>query len=198
MGSSHAEQKACIRRQIRLVRERLSLDEVQTKSALVAQRLIGTDVFKRARTVMLYVPTRNEVDTREIMRVCGDMGKRIVLPATVREHRQMILLEYSVGTPLVVGEYGIYEPPRTNTLVPVEQVDLVCVPGVAFTEEGTRLGYGGGYYDRLMHERGFSAFSCALCYEFQLVRRIPEEEFDRRVDALVTEARFIVTSQFPG
>ncbi len=84
------------------------------------------------------------------------------------------------------------EPRRDHgRVVPYDELDLVVVPGVVFDERGFRIGYGGGFFDRLLGEKAFRARTAALAYDFQVIERIPEEEHDRPVQAVFTESRVI-------
>jgi len=140
---------------------------------------------------MLYSPVRGEVDTRSIAELAWAMGKVVLLPRTLRAERRIVPVVFEPGQTLVRGEYGIPEPPRGSEEVNVRHLQLVCLPGVAFGLDGSRLGYGGGYYDRLLRDPGFRAATCGLAFDLQVLCRLPRDPFDSTVDMVVTETRVI-------
>lgn len=191
MSGNLEQVKARLREEALRRRSALSALEVREKSEQIARRAVVLREYEAAHTVMLYMPVRNEVDTRSIINHCYRNGKRVTLPRTLKASHMIIPVELTPDATLVRGEYGILEPPPSATVIAVCEVDFVFVPGVLFSEHGVRLGYGGGYYDRLMSAQEYRAFSCALCFEIQLVKHIPHGQFDRLVDRIVTESRVI-------
>lgn len=141
-----------------------------------------SSLLKSARIVAAYAPIRNEVPTQGIVQGLTKFGCRVVYPRI-----QGCGLDFAGGE-LIEGRWGIPEP-QAGKSVPISQVDAVLVPGVAFDERGARIGQGGGYYDRAM--RGFDGLIIGLAYEFQLSKRIPEDEHDIRCNWVVTESRLI-------
>jgi 5-formyltetrahydrofolate cyclo-ligase len=98
---------------------------------------------------------------------------------------------FAPGQALVRGEYGIPEPPPGSAETGVQDLSLVCLPGVAFGLDGSRLGYGGGYYDRLLRHPAFRAVTCGLAFDLQVVCALPRDAFDGTVDVIVTESQTI-------
>jgi 5-formyltetrahydrofolate cyclo-ligase len=92
---------------------------------------------------------------------------------------------------LVLGSTRALEPPASAPIVPPREVDLVCVPGVAFDTRGGRLGRGRGHYDATLALLPRSAFRVGLAFESQIVPAVPAEPHDERLDAVVTEARVL-------
>ncbi len=122
----------------------------------VAQYLSGLAPFLNARTVLCYASMPGEFPTGEIIRLCEQSGKLVCLPAIIES--KMRFFEYTGE--LVVGRYGISEPALKD--FPVHTADLCFVPGVAFGENGARLGRGGGYYDRFLQH--FKGYKLGLCF----------------------------------
>jgi 5-formyltetrahydrofolate cyclo-ligase len=98
------------------------------------------------------------------------------------------LAEITPNTQCITGNYGIHEP-ENPSLVPIDTMDLIIVPGVAFDTHGNRLGRGGGYYDRMLD--GFSGTTAAAAFEFQLFSNIPYESCDMPVNYIVTESKVV-------
>ncbi|HWI50966.1 MAG TPA: 5-formyltetrahydrofolate cyclo-ligase [Symbiobacteriaceae bacterium] len=168
-------------------RERLSL------AAQAA--LIGSPAFAAARLVLLYIAFRGEVATEAIAAAAVAAGKGLALPRVIREPRGLVLHAYN-GDPatLARGAYGIAEPRPDWPVVAPAAVDLVVVPGVAFDRTGGRLGYGGGYYDRLLPEIRAAhpgAMLVGLAYDCQVTDGLPRDPHDIPVDGLATELGYV-------
>jgi 5-formyltetrahydrofolate cyclo-ligase len=143
---------------------------------------------------MMYAPFRDEVDVWPLMRITRSRGKRLILPATVPADHSMILCEVTdPDNQLAVGNYGIMEPiiGRVEE-IDVEELELVLVPGLVFDEQAYRVGYGGGYYDRLISRAGRDkTLFVGIAYDFQIVAAVPNGNFDRPLDGLVSERRVL-------
>lgn len=148
------------------------------------------DHYRRSGVVLAYAGFGSELRTETFVRRVLDDGKVLLLPRVVGEEGSLDLHE--VKDPvreLEAGTWGIREPkPDLCPRVEPEAVDLALVPGVAFDPRGGRLGYGGGYYDRLLARcSGTRSLLVAGAFELQVVDKVPLEEHDVRMDLLVTE-----------
>lgn len=134
----------------------------------------------------------SEVSTDELIAEGGRRGLRIVVPVTVVADRRLLLSEFPGTDAMVTGPFGIREP-RADRRVPVDvrDVDLLVIPGVAFDPGGHRLGWGAGFYDRLLAGVPTRVPIVALAYECQMVPAIPAQDHDVRVSIIVTERRII-------
>jgi 5-formyltetrahydrofolate cyclo-ligase len=163
-------------------------------SSLAAQRrLLSTPEFAAALTVALYCPTRNEVFTEELFATARRHGKRVAYPRV--RGGQLEFVQVADLQTLTPGAFGILEPVG-DSLLRLGELDLVVVPGVAFDRRGHRLGYGKGFYDRLLHGAP-PAVLAGLCFDFQLVDVLPHEEHDVCMDLLVTDERTLMFSEVP-
>jgi len=113
------------------------------------------------------------------------MGKRVVVPKVAR--KRLVLSEVQdPGRDLAPGRFGVWEPiPQAMRPVSVEELDLVLVPGIAFDRDGHRLGHGFGYFDRLL-ARVPDIPTVGLCFDFQLVDRLPRHPHDRPVQTVLS------------
>jgi len=146
--------------------------------------------------LLAYVSFRREVDTWEIMFAALGEGRTLALPRVEPGGRLSLRAVRDPLHELVPGAFGIPEPAPSSPLLEPEAVDLVLVPGVAFDRRGYRLGYGGGYYDRLLADmrspavtarRSSPAVAAGLAYDFQIVDELPVGPHDQRVDLVLTE-----------
>ncbi len=176
-----------------MIQWRMALDQqARVRMSRAAQEhIIASDWFREAKTILLYIAFRGEVRTQMIATAGGAAGKRLVLSRVEKEPRGLVLHAYS-GDPntLVRGAYGIAEPHPDWPVVAPGEVDLVVVPGVAFDRRGNRLGYGGGYYDRMLPDvkaANPAAKLVGLAYGFQIVPELPREEHDIPMNGVATE-----------
>jgi len=137
--------------------------------------------------VALYAPLGTEVDASEIARLALRRGVRIVYPRAEPGQRLMVFARCDPSS-LIRGPLGVGEPPADALLVPLEEIQCVVMPGVAFSEDGLRLGRGGGYYDATLM-RAPRARRVGVAYDLQVVPILPREPHDALLDAVVTEAR---------
>ncbi len=179
--------KQALRRRMIAARQALDPDERARLSRLAQQAVLGSPEWAHAQVVLLYVPVRGEADTSALAEAGRRAGKRLLLPRVERAARRLWLHRWDgTADQLAPGAYGIPEPRPDLPREAPAAVGLVVVPGVAFDRGGYRLGYGGGYYDRLLPELA-GAVKIGLGYGFQLVERIPAEPHDVRLDAVATE-----------
>jgi 5-formyltetrahydrofolate cyclo-ligase len=185
--------KGELRKEVLQARAALSPAEVAAKSALIMERLIQSEAYRQASTLMVYVDFRNEAQTGDIVKRAMAAGKRVAVPVTDIANKRLtpsLLLDYPGD--LAPGAWGILEP-KPECLRPLapEELDLVVVPGVAFDVDGNRLGYGGGFYDRFLPRTRPDAVFIALTFELQVRDVVFPGPHDVPMHALVTEDRFI-------
>lgn len=185
--------KQKIRQELIAKRQALSLDYVENKSQIIAQKVTALPEFNKAKTIMVYLAFRNEVDTHHIIQGALVQEKRIVVPISQRQDWKIIPAEIkNYPDDLEEGTYGILEPkPQAYHPVEPQEIDLVLIPGVAFDERGYRLGYGAGYYDRFLSRLRPDAVTMALAYEMQILPDVYPESHDQKVDLIITEERII-------
>jgi 5-formyltetrahydrofolate cyclo-ligase len=163
-------------------------DEV---SRVIVERFLGLPEYARARTVMFYIDVRSEVRTRQHLEATLASGKRIVVPYCVDGELELFHLE--AMDELAIGMYKILEPREdlrsvAAKKIPIEELDLVMVPGVAFDRRGARSGHGKGYYDKLLEHARLDTPLVALAFECQMFDEVPVAEHDIFMDKVITEA----------
>lgn len=164
----------------------MSLEEVRARSDHVIARLTGREVFLRAGCVASYVSVLNEVDTRTLIDLALDRGKRVAVPV-LAPNRTLIHREIHGLAELKPSGFGLLEPSgEDGAVVPPDAFDLVLVPGLAFDRAGNRVGFGGGYYDRFLSMA--NAVKIGLAYDFQFFDRLPAGPCDIPMDLVITES----------
>ncbi len=179
-----AHLKAALRKEMLSRRDSLREEEKLSSSGLIEDSLFARPRFAEARTVAFYITKGNEVDTRRMISRAMEEGKEVLLPVT--DHK-ITLFRFSSFDSLVSGKYGIMEP--KERVPPSREPDVVVVPGVSFGLCMHRLGYGKGYYDRFLSTS--SAYRIGVCFDFQVVERLPTHEDDERMDEIITDKRVI-------
>ena len=168
------------------------------KESDIEDRLFSLDVFKKAQSILMYVSFRSEVDTRKYLDDILRLGKKLVLPLVDTRHKMLKLYEVKDPGELKPGYMGILEPGILRyRRCSLRDIDLVVIPGTGFDPRGNRLGYGGGYYDKLLslESRELAEVehitTVALAFEEQIGEEIPSEPHDIKVDMILTDKRLI-------
>lgn len=182
--------KQALRKQMRAVRSALPESACDARSSLIVKRVLALPELERAKTVLAFASIRNEVRTKAIVDAAWSAGKRVALPRVVDDQLSLHVIDQS--SKLIEGQFAVPEPDEAAPQIEPGEVDFVLVPALAVDPRGYRIGYGGGYYDRLLPSLDL-ACSCAVVYHFQLVAEVPELPLDARVDLVVTDERVIRT-----
>ena len=172
-----------IRRQIIARRRSISPSEKHKSSQIIQKTLLARDEVLKASTICLYISLPEEVDTTDVLRNLFEQRKFVVAPQI--SAKRLILHQIQSADDLIKGRFDIYEPKISCPTVNVSEIDLFIVPGIAFDRKGYRLGWGKGYYDRLL--AGVSATKIGLAYSFQIVSRLPHKRYDIPMDIVITE-----------
>ena len=178
--------KRALRREMAARRAAVDQEASAAAGAAIAGCLAESPAFAEAQTVALFASLVGEPDMDPCFALAVAAGKRVVLPRCEGEET---LVFHVVGTraKLVPGAFGVLEPPAALPRLEVAHIELALVPGVAFDEEGGRLGRGRGYYDAAFPAGSGGPTLFGAGFEFQLVERVPTGPADRRLDAVLTE-----------
>ena len=198
-GGAPHRAKTAMRRELLARREALFSAGSADFAATITARLRALVQYRRATTVLATLSFGTEWDTRAFTEGVLADGKRLVLPRVVREPRSLALHAVTdLGADLVPGVWGIEEPdPSRCPKVALSEVDFALVPALSCDREGVRLGYGAGYFDRLLAGAGTRSFRVVAIPEALVRERVPFEPHDVPVDALLTERQFLLTRTSP-
>jgi 5-formyltetrahydrofolate cyclo-ligase len=186
VGPPMREKKHSLRAAALAQRSLLSRSESLARSRLIQARVLQFPPYLLSRSVALYNPIQNEVETGAIRDHGLVTGKNVFFPRFGPEN-SLELIKIGSATEFSPGRFGILEPTGEGRLAGRDQEELVVfVPGVAFDLRGNRLGRGKGWYDRLIKKLG-KATLVAIAYDFQIVDAVPAEEWDQRVHYVITE-----------
>jgi len=161
------------------------------KSIAACKLLVSLPEFRRAASMMVYLPMPQEIDCSEAALEAWREGKSVLAPRVDWKGRHLVPVEMrSLEDGIVTGRHGLREPAE-GPAWPVGRIDLVIVPALAFDVTGARLGRGGGFYDRFLRQDGLRAVACGMAFREQVVDRLPAEGHDRTVDILVTDQQVV-------
>jgi 5-formyltetrahydrofolate cyclo-ligase len=180
--------KRALRRAVLAERDALAPEERSTGSEAIAERFLQLPEVAEARVVMGFWSFGSEVDTAPLIAGLRWRGTTVALPRI--EGNEVVPVVSTPGAAMTETSFGALEPAEGRVLE-VAELDLVVVPGVAFDRSCDRVGYGGGYYDRLLGKRREGAASIAIAFSIQIVDRVPTGAIDRRIDGVVTELEVI-------
>jgi 5-formyltetrahydrofolate cyclo-ligase len=196
MGPSMRESKNSLRAAALAQRGLLSRAECLARSRSIQAKALQLPSYLVHRSIAVYSPIQNEIETAAIRDHALASGKRVFYPRCTAEN-VLELVEIGSVAELAIGRFGILEPTGEQRLAKDQEELVVFVPGVAFDLRGNRLGRGEGWYDRLIAKLGRATF-VALAYDFQIVDGVPAEEWDQRVHYLITERRIVDCGSMPA
>lgn len=181
--------KATIRKEILEKRKSQDPKIRVAQSCSIARALLSHKEFQKADKVLIYLSKDEEVGTDNLLDRAFDLGKRVYVPVVIGENDELCIAELpGPDISFRLGVFGIREPVEEDlNFVSPDQIDLVVVPGLAFDRQGGRIGYGKGYYDRLLSRLSSQVPRIALAFDFQVLDTVPQDGNDIRVDAIITE-----------
>ncbi|MBR4016600.1 MAG: 5-formyltetrahydrofolate cyclo-ligase [Oscillospiraceae bacterium] len=173
--------KKTLRREIREKKRAMTEEEILRRSRDLMAQFVNTPAYRNAKTIYGYLPYNQEVRTVPMLEQALRDGKKVAVPKVYGEEMRFIYLDDL--SQVEKSEMGIPEPVADGPVAD-DKTALVLMPGLAFTERGDRMGYGGGFYDRFLAEEP-GHYTLALCYDFQMLESLPTEEYDIPVDAVL-------------
>lgn len=181
------EQKKHLRASLKASRANIEANQRKAADRAIRERLLSLSVLQRAKSVFCFVSTAAEVDTHRLIDILLAQEKTLAIPK-ITNPSHMLAIEFPGWQSLQPGALGIPSPPGQQPLS--DRFDITLTPGLGFTEDGDRLGYGRGYYDQWFREN-HAGVKIALAYECQVCEDIPSNERDVKVDIILTEKRII-------
>lgn len=182
--------KKKMRADAREMRRSMSPEVKLTLDRKIKNRLLNLWAVREAGTVLCYVSTDIEVDTRELINSLLQMGKRVAVPRCEGEKSEMNFYYINSLSELSPGSFGVDEPdPQKSIMVGKTEGSVCIVPAFMFDKKGYRLGYGKGYYDRYLSR--YKGSTIGICYEANLQDELFHGKYDRTVDLVVTDKEII-------
>ncbi len=178
--------KSNIRKDYLEKRNKLKEDEILNLSNIICEKILNTNSYEQADSIFTYINMGSEVQTINIINKSINDKKIIAVPLIIGKHN-MVFIKINSFDGLVKNKLGIYEPVfDKNKIVDSNDKSLIIVPGVVFAENGYRIGYGGGYYDKYLSENVYMK-AIGAAYNIQIAKSVPIDDYDIRLDCIVTE-----------
>ncbi|ADV33657.1 5-formyltetrahydrofolate cyclo-ligase [Candidatus Blochmanniella vafra str. BVAF] len=194
----HVTNKKKIRKYIRSLRQSLTFSEQYVAAQLITNKIINLHYVDQAKNIAIFISTDGEVSTNLLIKTLLLMNKSIYLPILPNIYTQSIqylsFVKYTLSTPLVRNRFNIYEPKYNNNnihIIPMELLDILFIPLVAFDQNKNRLGMGGGFYDKTLQHWEKKIKNCiciGLAYNFQKIPNhlLPIEQWDIKLSNIIT------------
>ncbi|MDQ1145046.1 5-formyltetrahydrofolate cyclo-ligase [Bacillus sp. SORGH_AS 510] len=182
--------KQSLRKRIKVSLSELTIPLYEDYSYKIANQLFEDDDWKVAKIIGITISKRPEVDTYQIIRKAWELGKQVVVPKCYPEEKKLVFRTLKEFSQLESVFYGLLEPIEERTdKVEANEIDLLIVPGLAYTREGYRVGFGGGYYDRFL--TNYYGKTLSLAFNNQIVEQFDMERHDLPVSKIITNHEVI-------
>ncbi|MEO8386649.1 MAG: 5-formyltetrahydrofolate cyclo-ligase, partial [Betaproteobacteria bacterium] len=183
--------KRRMREAILAVRDAMPSAARAAASQAIIEKVCGLPAYQHARTAFVYSGFGSEIDTHTLIeRIIAD-AKIAVLPRVDRAAQTLVLHSVNGVADLATGKWGIREPHTDAPVMSISSIEFMLMPGVAFDRAGNRLGYGRGYYDKLLLSADPALARVAAAFSCQIVVKVPVGSHDQRVDSVITENEMI-------
>jgi 5-formyltetrahydrofolate cyclo-ligase len=183
------EERKQLRKEKIQARNQLTAEERERLSKSIVERILSSEEFQRAETIMLYRGIKGEVRLNELEPVAKAQGKRLVFPLCISDREMMGLMPRGEDA-WTLGYCGIQEPVREKSLeIPPEEIDMILCPCTAFDEEGGRMGMGAGFYDRFLTRCSDHCCIAAVAFQVQKTHTVLRQPWDIPMTMAFTESR---------
>jgi 5-formyltetrahydrofolate cyclo-ligase len=189
------DRKSEIRKKALEQRSKISFSKINQWSKKICDKFFSLSELNTAKKIMSFVTKSKEVNTFSLMERLLDEGYLLYVPFTRKDKIALGTAQINdLDHDLMQGVFDVLEPLNNiRDETPPEDLDIIIVPGLVFTRDGYRIGYGGGYYDSFLAEHGSDSLKVGFCYSQFLTDEIPIEEHDIPVDIIITEKEIIYT-----
>ncbi len=174
-----------IRKLIYTLRKKYSLKLLNKWSEKICRKIAELPVYKKNTYIAFYFAKTGEVDLKTLIGRAFLEGKKVFLPKTHLQEKILTFHQIFSFSELIPGAFDILEPPYQNPEIDIKKLELIIVPGVAFDMKKGRIGYGGGFYDRVLAKT--KAFKIGVAFSFQIFEKLPLEPHDQKLDLIITE-----------
>ena len=177
--------KEQIRRDFKTRRRSLSCEHVRINSDKICENFLDSDIYKNCQNILAYSTIQNEVDLSQIINQALLDNKNLFLPRV--EGDSMNFFRINNTDKLQIGSYNILEP-QNGTVYQDSTNSIILVPGIAFSTQGARIGFGKGFYDKYLSQHN-SIFKIGIAYDWQITKSWVTNEFDINMNMIITEKR---------
>lgn len=187
------DKKVELRNRYLNIRNDFSEERILLSSKKIEERFFALDIIHNSKDFLLYHSFRKEIVTHGIIDRLLSSNNNVYLPyIKSREKKELEIGRIYSNDDFVTGAFGIQEP-RIKKSISINKMDVIIVPGLLFSVDGFRLGYGGGYYDRLLANIMENTITIGLAYDDFLQDVLPIDKYDIPVKIIVTEEQTLFT-----
>ena len=180
-------QKKLIRKKYLEIRSKINQEKHLLISKKIKERFFSLQVLDFKKNILLYHSFRNEIITIDIIKELLQMEKNVFLPYINSKKTEIEISQIkNLDKDLRSGVWGIKEPLKKENK-PIDKIDIIVVPALVFSHDGFRIGYGGGYYDKLLARKSSKTISIGLAFNDFLHKELPIDDYDQPVDIIITE-----------
>lgn len=173
-------------------RDAVNIEKKQELDEKIFETLINSRFYKKAAVIFTFVSFRSEADTYRFINHAILDKKVVCVPKIKSKQEGMEAFKISDLSDLKEGYFGVQEPSDKCPRVDIGDIDLIVMPGLAFDREGGRIGYGGGFYDAFISKLDRRVYKIAIAYNFQVLDKVPVDDWDIRVDGVITDKEIIL------
>lgn len=185
------EYKKQLRAQYKAIRKSMNADDKSSADTEILQSVLKQYKYINCETVITYVSTAIEVDTRSLITYSLKIGKKVAVPRCVPNTREMEFYYINSLDELSSGTFGVDEPcPDKSKLVSDFNNSICIVPALSYDRYGYRLGYGGGYYDRFLSK--YNGYTVGICYDSCINKKLIHGRYDRATNIVITDKQIII------
>lgn len=181
--------KSQIRNTVFQIRNQQSSEILKILSLQICKQIEEMPFYKKAKRTAFYFAKDKEASLEYLIGKAILEGKKVFLPKTWLKDKTLTFHQIFSFSDLKPGPFGLMEPPSENPELKPEKFEIIFVPGVAFDFKKGRIGYGGGFYDRIL--KNTKALKIGIAFSFQIFEKLPLEEHDQKVDMIITEKGII-------
>lgn len=178
--------KKDLRKKYNQIRDSISNFDLDMKSKVIEEKILNLDYINKYEIFLIYINIKSEVKTKSLMQKLILLNKKVFVPKIIDD--EMCFIEINSLDNLELGKYNIPEPIK-GQIYKGERA-LVIVPGIVFSSEKYRIGYGKGYYDKFI-SKNRQNFYLGICFENQIIDKFDFDKFDEKLDAIITEENII-------
>ncbi|MEI9961246.1 MAG: 5-formyltetrahydrofolate cyclo-ligase [Limisphaerales bacterium] len=190
MDAALNAQKTALRKQIRAAVQSISTERRMEASRQICTQLKEQPFWKKASAILFFAPLPDEIDLWPLLEEALTEAKVVALPCFDSEKESYTSRHVkNIQVEIISGQFGIREPAPSCIEIPLDDLDLILVPGIAFDLRGNRLGRGKGFYDRLLPET--RKLKCGIAFDEQIVAEIPAGTLDVPMDFILTPTRYV-------
>ncbi len=194
--SNIKQAKSLLRAELLKRRSELSEDYIKQSSFVMFEKIRSLECYEKAKCIMIYVSYQNEIYTHDFINEMINEGKKVLTPICNKDHSMTLAVTTQFPKGFKPTKMGILEIPSEDAIGAEEsEIDIIITPGLAFSPNGDRLGYGGGYYDRLFEKTRKDCLKICPCFDNFIIEDIPTGFFDTPVDMIISEKRSIFISK---